>query len=445
MAHLRGYNRVIGIVRTTNWTNRKVTTITSTRAGDHVVKTTHYANARPFKEIPGPRPLPVIGTAYEYLPFGPYTFETMYEHAMFDKQKKYGNIWKEPMLGRPAVFVVRPKDIETMFRNDGNMPKRTPLDAITRVRKMAGLSLGLGNMQGKEWRRVRSSVQRYVLRPKEISKFHQDLDVVAEDFIQLMKELLVENGEVPDFQNEVYKWALESVCFIALETRLGSLSPHMDANTRMIIDNTHAFFETMGKLTYSAGLHKIISTPTWRTFVKSHEILYRMIKKPIDAIIHLINEGKIDKGEKKFLVTLLSMEDISYEDVMISAYELITGGIETTTHALIFNLYNLATNPEKQKKLHEELVGDTNQEMRYLKACIKETFRLFPLTLGNTRDTSKDMVLCGYQIPAGLVRNFKIEWHHGEMGMTFCVLHKPNMPARFNFIERSPSERPMDP
>ncbi|XP_077868752.1 putative cytochrome P450 301a1, mitochondrial [Saccoglossus kowalevskii] len=44
-----------------------------------------------------------------------------------------------------------------------------------------------------------------------------------------------------------------------------------------------------------------------------------------------------------------------------------------------------------------------------------------------------------------LVRNFKIEWHHGEMGMTFCVLHKPNMPARFNFIERSPSERPMDP
>ena len=37
--------------------------------------------------------------------------------------------------------------------------------------------------------------------------------------------------------------------------------------------------------------------------------------------------------------------------------------------------------------------------MKYLKACLKESQRLYPLVLGNSRVISEDMQLRGFHIP----------------------------------------------
>lgn len=39
--------------------------------------------------------------------------------------------------------------------------------------------------------------------------------------------------------------------------------------------------------------------------------------------------------------------------------------------------------------------------MPYLKACVKESLRMYPLTIGNTRVPINDVVLSGYRIPKG--------------------------------------------
>lgn len=76
-------------------------------------------------------------------------------------------------------------------------------------------------------------------------------------------------------------------------------------------------------------------------------------------------------------------------------------------------LYFLAKHPEAQKKLHEEmktifpnknspLTKTSLANASYLKAVIKETLRLTPIAVGNLRTTTKDLVLCGYQIPKGV-------------------------------------------
>uniref|UniRef100_A0A1B0AFQ8 Cytochrome P450 n=1 Tax=Glossina pallidipes TaxID=7398 RepID=A0A1B0AFQ8_GLOPL len=72
----------------------------------------------------------------------------------------------------------------------------------------------------------------------------------------------------------------------------------------------------------------------------------------------------------------------------------------------------LATNPEKQLRLREEicellpepwspLTTENSKNMPYLRACLKESLRIMPITPGNMRTTIKDLVLSGYQIPAG--------------------------------------------
>lgn len=74
----------------------------------------------------------------------------------------------------------------------------------------------------------------------------------------------------------------------------------------------------------------------------------------------------------------------------------------------------LAKNPEKQAILREEvmqLLPNKDSEfdevvfknMPYLRACIKESMRMYPLTMGNARQQANDIVLDGYQVPKGSI------------------------------------------
>lgn len=72
----------------------------------------------------------------------------------------------------------------------------------------------------------------------------------------------------------------------------------------------------------------------------------------------------------------------------------------------------MAKNPEKQEKLRQEVLQILSQKnsefnenslknLPYLRACIKEALRVYPLTVGNSRVLANDVVLSGYQVPKG--------------------------------------------
>lgn len=82
-------------------------------------------------------------------------------------------------------------------------------------------------------------------------------------------------------------------------------------------------------------------------------------------------------------------------------------------------LYQLATRPEQQQKVYEELVRilpDPSipltipllDQMHYLKAFIKEVFRVYSTVIGNGRTLQEDTVLCGYRVPKGVSIIFMI-------------------------------------
>ena len=79
--------------------------------------------------------------------------------------------------------------------------------------------------------------------------------------------------------------------------------------------------------------------------------------------------------------------------------------------AAAFLLYQLATNPEQQETLYKEIshtIGPTGQltetglaKMRYMKALQMESQRILPSVWGSSRMFDKDIVVNGYNIPAG--------------------------------------------
>jgi len=76
-------------------------------------------------------------------------------------------------------------------------------------------------------------------------------------------------------------------------------------------------------------------------------------------------------------------------------------------------LYHIANNPKKQEKLREEVMSvlpdktmpityDILKHIPYVKACIKESLRLFPIFTGNLRNMQTDVSIGGYMIPKGV-------------------------------------------
>lgn len=75
-------------------------------------------------------------------------------------------------------------------------------------------------------------------------------------------------------------------------------------------------------------------------------------------------------------------------------------------HTIAFLLYCLSSNPEAQEKLRAEisqfdydLTEESISKMRYLRACLKESQRLFPLVSMFVRINPEGFVMNGYQIP----------------------------------------------
>lgn len=76
-------------------------------------------------------------------------------------------------------------------------------------------------------------------------------------------------------------------------------------------------------------------------------------------------------------------------------------------------LYQLATRPEEQHKIHEELKRllpepftpltiNLLDQMHYLKGFIKEVLRMYSTVIGNGRTLQEDTVICGYRVPKGV-------------------------------------------
>lgn len=76
-------------------------------------------------------------------------------------------------------------------------------------------------------------------------------------------------------------------------------------------------------------------------------------------------------------------------------------------------LYQLATRLEEQEKIYQELVEilpdpsvpltiDHLDKAVYMKAFIREVFRVCSTIIGNGRTLQQDTIICGYKVPKGV-------------------------------------------
>ncbi|OBS75727.1 hypothetical protein A6R68_17822, partial [Neotoma lepida] len=91
----------------------------------------------------------------------------------------------------------------------------------------------------------------------------------------------------------------------------------------------------------------------------------------------------------------------------------IFAGYDATSTSICFMMYELATHPDVQKKLQDEIDGalpnkapvtyDALMDMEYLDMMVNETLRLYPIAIRLERVSKKDVEINGVFIPKGTI------------------------------------------
>nr|QST15060.1 CYP362A7 protein [Diaphanosoma celebensis] len=385
------------------------------------VNKTEWASAKPFDQMPGQKRWPILGTAWQVLPvIGVGISWTDQVKMQGYLEKTYGPIGREIFPGfPPMVWSTNPDDAEVMYRNEGRFPIRLGFDTLKKYREKRVehySSAGLILAQGEDWWKLRSKAQQPMMKPKNIYNYLPAINDIGDEFIDRIRLIRQENNEMkPDFINELYRWALESVAVVALNTRLGCLSPSLapDSEAQRMISAVNTSFTEIARLELSFPFWRFMMTPALKRLFKAQDIFTETSIKHINKIMEKIKNRPEDSEEEPTILEELLVRGMSQKDALVMVIDMLMAGIDTTSNVLSFLLFLfLAKNPEKQELLRKEglsVVGPRGSpitvkalnELHYLKACLKESFRLMPAFSGVGRVVVNDVVLSGYQVPKG--------------------------------------------
>ncbi|CAH2063618.1 unnamed protein product, partial [Iphiclides podalirius] len=396
-----------------------------------------------WDEIPGPTSLPLVGQLHHFLPGGSlYKFEGVRLHRHL--YKTYGPIVKlKGLLGGPDnVLLFDAESSAEVFRSENVLPKRPGFFSLEYYRKVVKKQkskndkfTGLITDHGIRWKELRSTVNPVMMQPKSIKDFTAPLDEIVQQVIVRIKSLRNKDNMIErKFNEEVMLWMLESFGLIAFGIRLNCFDPNLpeDSAERKLIESIHSFFTVLDKLDFKPSIWRYYPTRTFKRAMQIFETVEYASEELMNKAVKNLNNNNNSNREKGIIEKLL---EIDKNMAVFIASDLLFGGIDTVGNMMIAIFYLLANNPEKQHKLRVELrsKGDRRQ---YLRACIKETMRLLPVTFGNMRETSKEYNLLGYNIP----KNTYVITCHQYMSLMECHYPRPQeyIPERWLVDKNDP-------
>lgn len=373
--------------------------------------TTAQTSLKSFDSVPGSKGLPFIGTLFDYIKKDGFRFNKIFE-AYRQRALKYGPIFKENIANLSTVIISDPIEYNKVIAADGKTPTRHPMEPWHYYREQKQLGQGLVDLQGSEWYKVRSVASKKMLKMKEVLDFCTDMDKVAEDFISHLNIFRNPQNEIVDLEKQLFKWSMESIGTFLFDSRFGALGPNPPKETQDFVEHLQGFFKQMQPLMFNFPFYKIFPTRTWKQFEKHADNIFKLGRSFVDNKAIQLQQNPVKEGEKSsFIEYMMNQKSLTQNEALSTVVDMLISATETTSSATVWALYSLANNPEAQEKLYEEtkrvlpnnetITPEKLPELQYVRAVMKESFRLYPITFATTRYLRKDTEIAGYLIPAG--------------------------------------------
>ena len=353
--------------------------------------TEELSNAKPFTDIPSPKIYPFVGNLFAFKPFG--DLEPFDRHPCCVKlHDRYGDIVRLsfPLIPimKNCVEILDPNDFEIVYRNEGRYPSRSVDPVLLKYREERNQSLGLFLANGEEWWKFRQPLNKGMMKANAATPYLNVQDPIGNELVTNLKETLsrTTDNSHPMIMDDIFRYALESVCAIVFDRRLGCMDADLKADSWQLefINSVHEAFQALFSLNVN---------PKYRFFnaigykAKKQCLFDKCMDYITDTSLRLVDESKerwsdIPEADlrRKFLPQLLNIENLSIDDKVSVIFDMLLAAIDTTTYTTLTNCFYLAKNPEVQERLFTEInenVGQGNSlnastlvKMHYLRACV---------------------------------------------------------------------------
>ncbi|KAJ8966482.1 hypothetical protein NQ317_006438 [Molorchus minor] len=311
-----------------------------------------------FENVPGPKPLPIIGNANEV---GGSTVGLL--RSFVNLQNKYGTFYKLWLGPRLHLMVSKPEYLEQLLNSNIHLSKSDGYDLFRPW-------LGDGVLVSTEF----------------MSVFNKQFDILTDVLAREVEETPGQSIEITKFVNLA---SLDIICETAFGTSIKAQfrgnEDYVEAVTGFLEIFTIRFFLWMAQKPSILQDVIILQTERKEEFRKHGEKCLKtsddgIKRKP--ALLDVLLEATID-GEP------LADEDIR-EEVDTFMFE----GHDTASMSICFSLYALSHHPNVQKKVYEELV-------EYLDIVVKEAIRYYSPVPLIERMLEDDWTIDGVTIPKG--------------------------------------------
>ncbi|CAK9822867.1 Ecdysone 20-monooxygenase [Anthophora retusa] len=371
---------------------------------------------RTVSDVPGPYPLPILGTRWIFSRFGSYKLTHVHD-AYKDLNQRYGALCKEEALWNfPVISVFSRQDIEAILRRSSRYPLRPPQEVIShyrRTRRDRYTNLGLVNEQGQTWHDLRTALTSELTGASTVLGFFPALNIVADSFVDLIRRRRT-GYKVVGFEELAYKMGLESTCTLILGRHLGFLKP--DSSSELAIrlaEAVRVHFTASRDAFYGLPLWKLLPTSAYRQLIESEDAIYNIISEIVETTIWEKRDDAKDESVEAVFQSILKQKSLDMRDKKAAIVDFIAAGIHTLGNTLVFLFDLIGRNPRVQAKLYEEayslapagcdLTTEDLKQAKYLRACITESFRMIPTTTCIARILDEPIELTGYHLTAGTV------------------------------------------
>ncbi|XP_060930118.1 cytochrome P450 3A27-like [Limanda limanda] len=370
-----------------------------------------YAPYGVFKKlgIPGPKPLPFIGTFLGYRKG--LNFDT-------DCFKKYGRIWgfydgRQPLLAimdTAMIKTVLVKECYSVFTNRRDLGLNGPLrDAVSMVKD-------------EKWKRIRN-----VLSPSFTSgRLKEMYTIMFKHSSNLIESLHKKVGadEVIDVKEIFGPYSMDVVTSTAFSVDIDSINNPSDpfvTNIKKMVKFNFVIplvvliilfpflipiFDKMDLAFFPSEVSK---------FFYSFLQMIKSDRKKADHknrvdFMQLMVDSQVSENDKNDSSLPKGLTD---NEILAQAMFFIFAGYETSTSTLGFISYNLATHLLIQKTLQKEIdetfpekcepTYEGLMQMEYLDMVVNESMRLYPIASRLERITKASIEVNGVTVPKGVV------------------------------------------
>ncbi|KAM3300740.1 hypothetical protein ACQJBY_041650 [Aegilops geniculata] len=351
---------------------------------------------------PSPPRLPVIGHLH-LVGFLPHV-------GLRSLAMKYGPDYMLVQLGSvPTLVISSPRAAQAVLRTHDHVFASRPTSTVADALMTASLDVALA-VYGDHWRQAKRLLSTHLLTVKKVSSYRPGREEEARLVVANITKAAASH-ETMDMSDMIYSFTTDVVC----RAVSGNLFK-VDGRNRLLRE----LIEASGALIGGVNLEDFYPGLVRVGFIKRAvcaraDKLKKRWDELLDKVVDDHQENTVQQREPDFIDGLLSCQHeygLTKDHIKAMLIDIFFGATDSTSMLIESVMAELIRNPQVMSKLQAELrskipkgkeivTEDDLATMTYLKAVIKETFRLHPPAPLLGPHLSMDNVqINGYIVPA---------------------------------------------